>query len=191
MGDNVENLCSAKLKDRISAYEEIISVKDTAERQQIIHSLIELLHRKDVDKTFEGPLHLAIKALGVLKAKEAIPDMLPYFTFVPEGYRVEEMIPTQWYYPTAVAFVNIGEPVIKYMEDIINDENQSDEARQLAAWVMKEIIGTGTTVQKLQQFEQKHIPSKLKSTEKLSTYIKDFKPTFNNPHKPKNEPEKK
>jgi len=190
IGGNVENLFSTKLKDRRVAYEKIISVKDEMARQQIIHDLIEILRRKDIDRTFEGPLHLTIKALGELKAKEAIPDMLPYFTFVPEGYRIEESIPTQWYYPTARAFVKIGEPVIKYMESIIVAENKSDEAKRLAAWVIKEVVGKEIAVKKIGMLEQQYVSSKLRTGEKLSEYIRDFKPTGNHPHKPKKFPDK-
>jgi hypothetical protein len=185
MGINTGNLFNEKLKDRRAAYEEVVSVKDTTERQQIILSLIEILRREEIDRTFEGPLHLAIKALGVLKAEEAVPDMLPYFTFVPEGYRVEEIIPTQWYYPTARAFVEIGKPVTEYMDSIIVAENQSDEAKRLAAWVIKEVEGKEMAMGKMETLEQKHVSSRLKSGEKLSVYIRDFKPTFNHPHKTK------
>lgn len=188
---NTENLFSAKLKDRMAAYEKIVSVKNRTEKQQIILNLIEILRRRDVNRTFEGPLHLTIKALGELKATEAIPDMLPYFTFVPEAYRVEESIPTQWYYPTARAFVKIGEPVIKYMESIIAAEDQSDEAKRLAAWVIKEVMGKKIAIEKIQRFEQQHVSSRLGSGEKLSEYIRDFKLTFNHPHKHKKLPKDK
>lgn len=186
MGVDTENLFSPILKERIVAYKEIASFKNGKERQQIISALSKILEKEDIDRAFEGPLHLTIKALGELKAEEAVPYMLPYFTFIPEGYRIEEMIPTQWYYPTAKAFVNIGEPVIEYIEKIIIDKDKSDEEKRLAAWTMREILGDELAIEKAQRLEQRHTSCRLSSSEKLSVYLRNFKPTFLHPHKYRN-----
>jgi hypothetical protein len=48
MGINTGNLFNEKLKDRRAAYEEVVSVKDTTERQQIILSSCRRNHTDSV-----------------------------------------------------------------------------------------------------------------------------------------------
>ncbi len=185
-----------RLMERRACYEEIVSVTDEEEKKVLKETLARLLEKciqdKNVDKSFEGPLHLIIKALGELQTKEAIPIMLEYFIFVPDDYVIEESINTQWYYPVAVALIKIGDPSIVYMQKVICDEIKlkdkkrnaelhSDEAKQLAAWVMMDIMGKEKALEKLQILENESRSCPLKDGRKVSDYIRNFKLTFHNP----------
>ena len=179
--NEVKGLFSKELKVRRNSYENIIKIGDNSKKKIIINELINILKDKKIDKTFEGTLHLTIKALGKLKAVEAIPYMLDYFTFVPDGYRVEEMIPTQWYYPTALALIDIGRSSIRYMKKIIKNPKKTDKEKKLAAWVINEILGKDKAIELLIDIERKCKYAKLSNGKKLSIYIKNFKVTFYNP----------
>lgn len=179
---NADDFLSSELMKRRAAYEKIVSVTDSTDRHEAIDFLVVILDADTQNTQFEGTLHLAIKALGVLKAKRAIPYMLPYFTFVPDMYIIEESIPTQWYYPTARAFVAIGEPAIPYLDTIVSSPDRSDEAKRLAAWVIMEVVGKEGAIERLSALEQESASAKLSSGGLLSTYIRDFVVTGHHPH---------
>ena len=113
---SVSGLFDAERQTRITACDRLSIAEDPTAREEIIHELIDILSSGQKDSSFEGTLHLSIRVLGALKAETAIPAMLPYFTFVPGGLIIiRESMPTQWYYPTAVAFTEIGSQVIIFL----------------------------------------------------------------------------
>ncbi len=201
LSKSVENdLFSANRIERWACYREIVSVTDEEEKlvlkETLTHLLKECIQDKDVNKSYKGPLHLIIKALGELQAKEAIPDMLEFFVFAPDCYIRTEIIPTQYYYPVAVALIKIGDPSIMYMQKVIcdeinlkdkerNAELHSDEAKQLAAWVMMDIMGKEKALEKLQALEIENQSYLLEDGRTISDYIINFKFTSHFPQKKK------
>ena len=52
LGISADNLFSKEMKERKAAYDKIVSVKEDAERNQVILEMIKILKIKDIDKDF-------------------------------------------------------------------------------------------------------------------------------------------
>ena len=181
MSETVVNMIkSQQLQDRRDAVEVAIGITNIQEREHVVSLLCAVLDEPQLDNSFDGPLHMAIQVLGEMKLPSAIPCLLPYLTFVPTGYRVEERIPTEWYFPAARALVRIGKPSIKYMEAILDDIGSSDVEKKLAAWVIEEVDGRKVALEKLSKRKSiKH----LSNGKTVQAYLMEKKTTFVNPRK--------
>lgn len=188
VADTSSGLVSAKFAERRAAYKTIVayadsdsvSVREVIGNLRAILNRINIRERKMEEYGYSGTLHLIIEALGELKAKESIPDLLPYFTFLPGGYEIKS-ITEQHYYPVPLAFLKMGETVIPYMKDMLVMPNATDEAKRLAAWVIMKILGKDRAVEEIQQLEQANPFCRLESGDKLSDYIRNFIVTYHTP----------
>lgn len=114
------------------------------QHQAWVDELLAVLDAPDVDRTHGGTLHLAIRLLGELRARDAVEPLRELLTFVPSlegGLWVQtEDLPTEAYYVAAVALTRIGKPATEPMLLVIRNSSDPLE-RDLAAWVLKEIEG--------------------------------------------------
>ncbi len=174
----VAELASKDLNQRRVALHRIEGVQDSAKKEAIVASLLKLLERNDLDRTFEGTLHMSIDALGSLKSAKAIPILIKYLDFVPADYRIEELIPTEMYFPAAPALVKIGKPCIEYIENILSDKRANDISKKLAVWVIMEINGRAET---LSQIKKSNKAMKFHGGSAIEHYVANYKQTFKHP----------
>lgn len=133
--NSVSGLLSANPLERQHASDRVLK-----QRADIIRELVSVIERPDTDKSCDGPLHRAIVLLGKLRAEEAVEPLADRLMFIPEGFRVEEDIPSEAYYVSAVALVQIGYPSINVMLSRIK-LTQDQRERSLAGWVVSQIEG--------------------------------------------------
>jgi hypothetical protein len=176
-------LYDTNLNTRLQGYNKIVNVSDSLSKEKIINELIGILKSDSiVDSCFNGTLHLTIKTLGELKAKEAIDPLVKYLTYIPCNYTIESIIPTQIYYPAVLAYIQIGKESLSKMIEIIDSTQSSEKQKELASYIIMKILGKEKAVTKLKAIEKKKDSIKLKSGKKFSDYIEEFKPTFNHPN---------
>lgn len=143
-----------------------------------VKSLVRFVGQGGVDDTWEGPRHLAIRLLGDIRATEAIPVLSKRLTFMPTGVVETEMLPREYYYPCAVALVNIGAPCVGAMIDTIS-WNEDKTTRDLAAWVVMKVEGKEEAANHLQDlaaksYDKKHKPRLQAAQDFVANYVPDF-----------------
>lgn len=121
------------------------------DRKIVVDRLLHLLEVPGSGREFEGTLHLAIEALGSLRAEEAIVPLIRHLEFSPVGFRTEERIPSEWYYPAAKALVEIGKGVVVPLVTDLRREGANDLRKQLGAWVVLQVLGRSRAVQALEE----------------------------------------
>ena len=167
-------LLSSKPLERQAIFNQVLE-----QRAKTIEELLSILNKEDVDRSFNGPLHRAIELLGRLRAKESVEVLSKFLTYVPEGYATEEDIPTEAYYVSAVALIEIGEPSIPSMLTIIK-ETPSKIERNIATWVIMGIEGKEQALNRIKnmiEIDKVHKENFLFAKE----YMENYKVTFGNP----------
>ena len=183
----IKHLCSPDPKEKAKAYDEVLSIHKEAMRLQLtrsllIKNLINIINgREAADKSFRGTFHLAIKALGEMRAEESIPALVAHLDFLPGPLYIKEIQSTQSYYPVVQALLNIGKPAVPPLESLICNAAESDRKKRLAAYVLMHVLGKEKAIGRLQAIEDQNPSSLLKNSEKLSEYIRNFKPTYYHP----------
>jgi len=173
---DVEGLLNKKPLERQGAFNRVLR-----ERKATIQELISLIERRDIDKEFYGPLHRAIVLLGKLRAKEAVKPLSGFLTYVPEGFMLDEDIPSEAYYVAAVALWQIGQPSISAMLMVIRHSDDPVE-RNIAAWVIMQIEGQDQATHRMEVLV---VSDKLykERFEAAKQFIETYKPTFEHPHR--------
>jgi hypothetical protein len=131
--DAVEKLRSRDAKERAAARDALLR-----NRQETIAALIPLVKAKPAYELLDST-PLAIEILGDLRAAEAVDQLAANITLTPpviewEIRRKEER------YLCAVALAKIGVPAVPAMLKIIRT-GDDEVARQVAAWVLNEVLG--------------------------------------------------
>lgn len=143
--------------------------------------LIQLVGQKDVDDSWEGVRHLSIRLLGDMLATEAIPVLAERLTYLPTGPIVTEVLPREFYYPCAVALVNIGPPSVGAMIYTIH-WNKDTTMRDLAAWVLMQIEGKEQAAQHMQDLADKSYDNRTKPRlQEAHDFIANYKPILSPP----------
>jgi hypothetical protein len=173
-------LLSENPYERSVAFDRIVS-----ERETLIRDLISVVTRGDADKSYNGPLHTAIRLLGKLRATAAVPALSGRLMYLPEyPFGIvwqDEMLPTECYYPCALALRDIGEPSsVRAMVGTIGRASTGEEERDLAAWVIMEIEGKDQTAHRFDDLIKQGGPHKEKY-EAAKQFILNYKPVFEPP----------
>lgn len=144
--------------------------------------LIKLVGQKDVDDSWEGVRHLAIRLLGDMRATEAIRALAERLTYLPTGpIFVTEILPREFYYPCAVALVNIGAPSVGAMTNTIH-WNKDTTTRDLAAWVLMQIEGKEQAAQHMQDLADKSYDNRTRPRlQEAHDFIANYKPILSPP----------
>ncbi len=123
-----------------------------------VTKLLKNLREKDRSKKVKVD---AIQRLGVLVAKEAVPDLISYIDYGRETNRLsteplnknsnfivdeyektnwQDPAPISWQYPAAEALIKIGEPSLPYLIKVIESENLDSIKSQNAIYVIQQIF---------------------------------------------------
>lgn len=181
MADDLTNqIQSSDLTIRRSALQLAGTILSPSDQDRIAASVCSVVNNGTLDTKFEGGLHTAIAVLGELKSEAGIPCLLKYLTFVPEDYRVEERILTEMYFPAAVSLVSIGKPSVRYMKEILEDDQADDVSKKLATWVIDEIEGQGSALKYIASMAK---PSMLSHGQALRDVLSHRRATFEHPDK--------
>lgn len=153
------------------------------QRQKQIDKLLEIAGKKDVDGSFYGTFHLAVMALGELRATQAVWLLSENLTYIyPNVVCSTEIRDYEAYFPCAESLRLIGEPAIVPMMNIISS---SDDAlrRRLAIWVIMEIEGKDQAVCRIDRAAAEEAAGTVKARLKTaSDYIRSYKPDTNHPN---------
>ena len=181
MADDLMNqIQSSELTIRRNALQLAGTITSSSDRDLMAASVCAIVNNGALDTKFEGGLHTAIAVLGELKSEAGIPCLLKYLTFVPEDYRVEERILTEMYFPAAVSLVRIGKPSVRYMKEILEDDQADDVSKKLAAWVIDEIEGQGAALKYVASMAK---PLMLSHGQALYDILGHRRATFEHPDK--------
>lgn len=178
--DIMNQIQSPELTIRRNALQLAGTITSAGDRDGIAASICAIVNKGTLDTKFEGGLHTAITVLGELKSEVGIPCLLKYLTFVPEEYRVEERILTEMYFPAALSLVRIGRPSVRYMKEILEDDEADDVSKKLAAWIMDEIEGPGEALKYVNSIAK---PAMLSHGQALRDALSHRRPTFEHPDK--------
>ena len=170
----VQMLQSDDPLERQSAAQNLIN-----SRRSTIGELIAILGREDVDKSFQGTLHLSIEVLGLYRAGEAVSALSERIEFVPEGFETEEMIPTEYYYVAAKALADIGMPAIEEMVKVV--AKSTPLKANLATWVIMETLGKDEAIQFLSKLRRER-PTYDERFSKSIAQIENHKISFTRPN---------
>lgn len=163
-------LTSSDKKERDAACNSLLQ-----ERATVVNELIAIVKDKDTDKAFNGPLHYAIALLGKMRAVEAIPVLTEKLYYIPTGYDTDESNEYQEWYVAAPALIQIGEPAIPSMMEIIRKDTDQNHA-DLATWVILKIEGKEQAKYRLKQAAEKSLPDKT-AYENAMRFIDTYKYT--------------
>lgn len=176
--DLMNQIQSFELTIRRNALQLAGTITSASDRDRIAASVCAIVNKGTLDTKFEGGLHTAIAVLGELKSEEGIPCLLKYLTFVPEDYRVEERILTEMYFPAALSLVRIGKPSVRYMKDILEDDDADDVSKKLATWIIDEIEGQGEALKYVNSMAK---PVMLSHGQALRDALSHRRATFEHP----------
>jgi hypothetical protein len=118
----IERLQSPNVDERRMAFEDF-----SAERSQLLGQLLQVVNQwgetrgSDVIEVNSAE-HLAILALGVLRASEAAPIMIKYIKVQDTGFNPRisnEVVSLDAHFPALRALIEIGEPSIRYLRQAI------------------------------------------------------------------------
>ena len=132
----IENLSSADFIVRENAYKKL-----TAQRQQMISNLLNILKQKGSDPRermlpeFGSSLELTIRLLGEFRAVEAISELIKIIDYAP---LLKEDLPLDRRYPAVRALIEIGDPSIPIVMDELAKTSVPLRSK-LCALVIKEI----------------------------------------------------
>jgi hypothetical protein len=147
------------------------------ERKNIIKVALEILKEKDINKEFRGPYYNSIKLLEKYRAKEAVEILAKIIEYIPERYESDEKLSIEWFHPAARALVEIGQPSIPEMMEIIK-KSKSKKQRDLATWVIWKIEDTDQAMNRFEKTIEKYGYSK--QFIEAKKYIQSYKPTYRN-----------
>ncbi len=140
--DWLSKLCDTSWKVRHDAVQQVtdqLTMATKNERDVMTSDVVELIESGSLDKQFQGGLHMAVNVLGALKSDLAVPCLVRHLSFLPSSYFTSELIPTEMYYPAAVALRKIGgESVVCAMNALLDDQAADDIKTRLALWVLCE-----------------------------------------------------
>lgn len=178
--DLMSQIQSSELTIRRNALQLAGTITSASDRDRIAASVCAIVNKGTLDTKFEGGLHTAIAVLGELKSEAGIPCLLTNLTFVPEGYRVEERILTEMYFPAALSLVRIGKPSVRYMKEILEDDEADDVSKKLATWIIDEIEGQGAALEYVNSMAK---PGMLSHGQALRDTLINRRATFEHPDK--------
>ena len=169
---------SPQFNVRYKAYSDIVQV-----RKQHIQTLSQALETS-TDISYEGTKHLAARLLGELNASEAIGTLNKHLLFrhEPNWFSFRPIIP-QEQYPCALALVQIGYPAIQAMVGKIQlptslssgQKKLQQEERELAAWVIMQIMGRDEAAAKLEKLAGQRSSPYKERLEEAVDYIRSYK----------------
>jgi hypothetical protein len=143
----IERLQSPDGAERRSAFEDL-----SDQRRQLIGELLQIVNQWEVTREsdvieVESAEHLAILALGILRASEAAPILIKYINVRDTGFNPNishEIVPIEANFPALRALIEIGEPSIRYLRQRIAAA-QDDTTLQLAVVGIIRIAGRELT----------------------------------------------
>jgi len=164
---------------RNKAYRDVLQA-----RKQHIESLSKVLETS-TDLSYEGSKHLAARLLGKIRASEAVYVLSKNLLFrhEPNLFSATPIL-SQGQYPCAVALVEIGYPSVEAMITKIEISSQrssqyeklDQEERELASWVLMQIMGRDTAVAKLETLAGERSGRDKERLDEAMTFIKAYKP---------------
>ncbi len=147
------------------------------ERTALIAGLLKIVAERDIDRSFNGPLHYAIELLGILRATEAVKPLTEMLSYEPTGFRSEEAAPSEFRHVAAVALSRIGDAAVDSMITVISTSEEK-EKRELAGWVLMKIDGKEYALQRLEYLAAKRGAIQRERLLEIKTYLENWKPVF-------------
>lgn len=172
----VERLTHEANPERAAAFSDL-----RAARRDTVAALIELLGQADeLDPIDGGPLQLAIALLGDYRAAEAVDALTELLLYLPAEMVRTERLPRERYHPAAAALVDIGLPSVDAMLTLIRNDREP-RRRQLAAWVLREVLGDVEAVRRLRQRAPATTDRRFEQFETAIEFIESYQPIFEPP----------
>lgn len=173
----VAGLLSEDVLERGTTYNKILD-----QRKNTINELVSIINQPNIDKSSESnSFYYAIELLKISRAKEAVNALSNHLMYVYDYLRTDETLPSEYYYVVAVALVEIGNQSIESMLAKIQ-KGDSEEERNLAAWVIMQIDGKEQALNRMDIMINKGGESK-ERFESAKKYIENYKPTSGRPKK--------
>ncbi len=175
----VERLTHEANPERAAAFSDL-----RAARRDTVAALIELLdHAGELDSIDGGPRQLAIALLGDYRASEAVDALTEHLLYVPDELVRTERLPRERYHSAAAALVDIGLPSVDAMLTLIRNDREP-RRRQLAAWVLREVLGEIEAVRRLRERAPARTDRRFEQFETAIEFIETYQPVFEPPVEP-------
>jgi hypothetical protein len=174
----VSLLSSEKVTERRQALAELEGFAGTADVDVLATTICSAIEKMRPTGTFEGPLEFSLLALGKLRAKQGIPTLLQYLTFIPTVSMVDEKRVTESYFPAVIALSQIGEPAVANLSALLQNPKSSDQEKHLAAWILMQVLGLEKAVKKVQESP---VEMKFSNGRLIGEFLKTYRASFEYP----------